>query len=339
MPLPTPNPTPPFNITRASHVVLTSRDLDATRAFYEQALGFDVTDQTSDRLYLRGLEERGHHSMVFHKQDGPRQCLRMGYRMYTDDDIRAALDHFLTEGRDAKLVEVEHQGLTLHVTDPVGVPVEFVATMEQRPRALQQFHRHRGGKPMHFDHTQIYSHDVPTAMHWYMGLGFRLTEIIGPEGVSEPPAVWLQRKGGTQDVVYNTAPGPQLHHCGYHAPGIVDLINAADTAAAMGFSKSVERGPGRHGISNALFMYFRDPDGHRVELFTDHYMAIDSDFEVIRWDPKDPAKAQTWGLPGTRRYYTEAAPFAGSDIRQPASAGAILTLEDYLAEDAKRPYS
>lgn len=119
----------------------------------------------------------------------------------------------------------------------------------------------------------------------------------------------------------------------------MDLINAADTAAAMGFSKSVERGPGRHGISNALFMYFRDPDGHRVELFTDHYMAIDSDFEVIRWDPKDPAKAQTWGLPGTRRYYTEAAPFAGSDIRQPASAGAILTLEDYLAEDAKRPYS
>ena len=50
---------PPFNITRASHAVLTSRDLDATRVFYCDVLGFEVSAQDSDALYLRGLEERG----------------------------------------------------------------------------------------------------------------------------------------------------------------------------------------------------------------------------------------------------------------------------------------
>ena len=43
MPLLTPNTDMPFNITRISHVVLTSRDLDATRYFYESGLGLEVT--------------------------------------------------------------------------------------------------------------------------------------------------------------------------------------------------------------------------------------------------------------------------------------------------------
>ena len=44
------NPEPSFNITRASHVVLTSQDLDATRYFYETAIGLEVTHQDSETL-------------------------------------------------------------------------------------------------------------------------------------------------------------------------------------------------------------------------------------------------------------------------------------------------
>ena len=57
MPLLTPNTNMPFNITRISHVVLTSRDLDATRYFYESGLGLEVTFHDSERLTLRAIEE------------------------------------------------------------------------------------------------------------------------------------------------------------------------------------------------------------------------------------------------------------------------------------------
>lgn len=338
MPLPHANPNPPFNITRASHVVLSSRDLDATRNFYENVLGFIVSEQTDTHLYLRGIEERGHHSVVFERQDGPRRCLRMGYRMFTDDDIQVAYEHFHGLGMDAKLVDRPHQGPTLHLTDPVGIPVEFCATMTQVQDQLQNFPVHKGGRPQVFDHWQIYSHNVPAAMDFYMGLGFRMTEYIGAENDSAPPAIWLQRKGATQDVVFNTAPGPQVHHFAFSAPGIADLIQAADMAAASGMPQAVERGPGRHGISNALFMYFRDPDGHRIELFTDHYMAIDSDHEVKRWAPEDPSKAQIWGMPATERYYREVTPFAGTELTNPKAAPGLLTLEKFLQEDAKQPF-
>jgi len=337
MSLPTANPAPEFNITRASHIVLSSKDLEATRAFYQDVLGFDVTHQTDDRLYLRGLEERSHHSVVFHKQAGPRSCKRMGYRMYTDDDIVTAFDHFSARGENPKMVEIEYQGLTLHVTDPCGVPLEFCATMDQPNCQLQQFHTHKGGKPMYFDHTQIFVHDVPSVMHWYSDLGFRMTEIIGSEGSSTPPAVWLQRKGATQDVVFNTGTGPQLHHFAFHAPGISDLIHAADMAASLGYASSVERGPGRHGISNALFLYFRDPDGHRVELFTNHYMAIDSNHKTIHWEPSDPSKAQVWGMPATERFYTEATPFEGHKQTKPLVDVPLVTLEKYLESQINEP--
>ena len=62
--LPRTNYEPLFNITRASHVVLTVKDLAASRRFYEEVIGLIVTLEEGDTLYLRGIEEACHHSLV-----------------------------------------------------------------------------------------------------------------------------------------------------------------------------------------------------------------------------------------------------------------------------------
>ena len=61
------NLAPPFNTTRASHAVMTARDLDRTQEFYCDVLGLIATARDPDALYLRALEERSHHSLVFRK--------------------------------------------------------------------------------------------------------------------------------------------------------------------------------------------------------------------------------------------------------------------------------
>ena len=48
MSLPPTNFKPPFNITRASHLVLTSRDLAKARDFYTEVIGLKVSDETAD---------------------------------------------------------------------------------------------------------------------------------------------------------------------------------------------------------------------------------------------------------------------------------------------------
>ena len=70
MSLPTTNHDPGFRITRASHVVLTVRDLAASRQFYEKVIGLILTAEEGDALYFRGVEEACHHSLVLRKGGG-----------------------------------------------------------------------------------------------------------------------------------------------------------------------------------------------------------------------------------------------------------------------------
>ena len=70
------NHDPGFRITRASHVVLTVRDLAASRQFYEKVIGLILTAEEGGALYFRGVEEACHHSLVLRKSAGTRDvCL------------------------------------------------------------------------------------------------------------------------------------------------------------------------------------------------------------------------------------------------------------------------
>jgi len=98
MPLPTTNYDPPFNITRASHVVMTVSDLQQSKAHYVDMLGLVLTEQTDDALYLRGLSERAHHSLVLRKSDTPGTVDRLGLRVFRDEDLEKAYRWFGENG-------------------------------------------------------------------------------------------------------------------------------------------------------------------------------------------------------------------------------------------------
>jgi catechol 2,3-dioxygenase len=332
--LPKTNFEPPFNITRASHVVLTVADLAASRRFYEEVIGLVVTRQDDEVLYLRGIEEACDHSLVLRRAGDTRPaCLRIGMRVLLESDLEKALAHFTQAGCPVQWAEVPHQGRTLHVTDPFGLRLEFCAHMPLQPRQITNFSAHKGGCAQRIDHTQILTPDARGSCEFYTGLGFMLTEYIAPDDGSLR-GVFLQRKGNPHDIVFFTGPGPRLHHFAYLVPEVHHLLHACDVAGSLGYGREVERGPGRHGPGHAMFVYFRDPDGHRVELFNTHYQVIDTENEPVRWDPADANVSFPWGLPAQRSWFEQATAFEGQAITAPATSGSPLTLERYLAEKA-----
>jgi catechol 2,3-dioxygenase len=139
-------------MTRASHVVMTVKDLGASRAFYVDMLGFIISDEDADTLYLRGLEEACHHSLVLKKATEAPKCERIGIRVYTEDDLEKTKAHFEHVGLSVKWVDVAHQGKTLHVSDAVGTPLEICATMPTKPRMIVKFQHFKGAYPMRLDH-------------------------------------------------------------------------------------------------------------------------------------------------------------------------------------------
>jgi catechol 2,3-dioxygenase len=332
MPIPARVIDPPFNITRTSHVVLDADDLAASRRFYTEVIGLVVSQESDEALYLRGVEEACHHSLVLRRARGaPPACQRLGLRVFTEGDLEEAGRTLARLGCDVLAVEVAHQGRTLHITDPFGFRLELCAHMPVEPRHITQFRSQRGGSALRIDHFQLLTPRLNKALAFYMGLGFSLTEYIAKDD-EHIRAVFLQRKGNPHDIVFFNGDGPRLHHIAYTAPDAQSLLRACDVAGEIGFGRQVERGPGRHGPGHAMFVYFRDPDGHRVELFTTHYQVIDLENEPIRWDPDDPAVAYPWGLPAQRRWYEQATPMAETPVWAASPPPNPMTLERFLAE-------
>jgi len=327
--LPTTNHNPPFRITRASHVSLAVTDLEASRDFYRDTIGLVVTEETDDRVYLRGLEEAAHHSLVLERQ-AEAKALRIGLRVREDAYIAAAERWFRAEGIEHERVERDHQGPTIHFTDPVGTRMELTSSMTQVPRKMQDFDEFVAGAPQRLDHYQCVTHDVQTATDFWTGLGMRMSEYTATDGTDELWGTWMEVKGNTHDLVFTNGRGPRLHHFAYTVPDATALLHAADVAGARGFGDEIDRGPGRHGISNALFLYLRDPDQHRIELFTTHYQFIDLEEEPIRWDVSNPRRAQLWGMPASRRWFFEASEFPGQPVLEPLLQASPSTLEDVL---------
>jgi len=110
MSIPKPVYNPPFNVTRASHSVLTVKDLAVSRNFYVDLLGFIVSDEDRETLYLRGVAEACHHSLVLKRARGEPQAERVGMRVFSEEDLEKAKVFFDKAGLPATWLEVSHQG-------------------------------------------------------------------------------------------------------------------------------------------------------------------------------------------------------------------------------------
>lgn len=328
--LPMTSSEPPFTITRASHVSLGVTDLEKSRDFYRDVVGLVVTEEADDAVYLRGLEEAAHHSLVLERSTTA-QAHRVGLRVRADADITAAEKHFAATGIEHQRVERPHQGPTLQFRDPVGTLMELTSSMDVVERKMQCFDEYRAGFPQRLDHFQVVTHDVQTATDFWTGLGMRISEYTATDGTDELWGSWMAVKGNTHDLVFTNGRGPRLHHFAFAVPDGASLLHAADVAGALGFGDEIDRGPGRHGISNALFLYLRDPDQHRVELFNTHYQFIDLETPPIRWDVSNARRAQLWGMPASNRWFFEASEFPGQPVEDPLLEATPPTLERFLA--------
>lgn len=310
-------PAAPFDILRAGHIELLVTDLARSREFYVDQLGLVVTEESEDALYLRGYEDRHHHCV----------CLRRSFR--------AAVGHiaFLAAGeRDLELAaawygergcEVRHvpageeagQGRALRVQDPLGFPLELYSHMDRSERLLQRYDLHRGARVQRLDHFNLHVPDVQAAFDlWFDALGFRCSEFIEGDGSDRTLyAAWLYRKPNVHDVALTAGAGPRVHHVALWTPDTDAIMNLCDALGGSGWHHSIERGPGRHGVSNAFYLYLRDPDGHRIELYTSDYWTGDPDFEPIRWSATDDRRRSFWGHEVPERWYRESSWVQGLD--------------------------
>ena len=315
MPVPKPNLDPPFNIVRLSHITLDVTDLDRARRFYVDLLGLQISHEEPDALYLRALEERGHHCLILRRAAEP-AAGALGFKLWDEAELDKAASWLVGRGLAVEWRERPFMGRVLRTADPWGVPLEFYARMKRLAPIHQQYSLYKGVKPLRIDHVNLFSPDVDGAVEFYGDMGFRVTEYTEDEESGRLWAAWMHRKGGVHDVAFTNGAGPRLHHLALWVPTPLNIIDLLDLMATSGYVDHIERGPGRHGISNAFFLYIRDQNGHRIELYCSDYQTVDPDLEPIKWDLKDPRRQTLWGAPAPRSWFEEGSCFRGLPPRE-----------------------
>ena len=226
-------------------------------------------------------------------------------------------------------------GRALRVWDPFGFPLEFfheIDAARDAAAALRPAPRRAGDalRPLQPSHAA----GRGRRSRFWRELGFRCSEYISTDGADERlTGAWLLRKPTVHDVALTVGRGPRLHHlgfCGRRAGRRAARLRSAGGGRAL--ATSIERGPGRHGVSNAFFVYLRDPDGHRIELYACDYYTGDPDHEPLRWSVSDPRCRSFWGTRAPDSWYDE------SSVRARAGREPRAETDGRRRRRARRPH-
>ncbi len=311
-----------FDIVRTSHVEYFVTDLNRAREFYVDTLGFVLTHADAEHLYLRGLEDRVHHCLVLALADHS-GVSHVGYRVRRPEDLSELATFANSLGIAVERVPIGTEtgvGEAIRLTDPFGFPIEFFYAIERVPWMLQSFDAYQGAAVMRLDHVNYLTSRIGECAKWYQEkLHFQLSEytVSVEQGLDRLWGAWLRRKQTSHDLAISNGTGPRLHHASFITESQGSLLRMADILAAKRAVSHIERGPGRHGTTNAFFLYLRDPDGNRIELFTGDYLLAEPDWEPIRWDLNDPQRATFWGAEAPSRWFNEAMTVYDWETRQP----------------------
>jgi catechol 2,3-dioxygenase len=156
-------------------------------------------------------------------------------------------------------------------------------------------------------------------------LGFRLRENVVLNDNTEA-AAWLSVSATVHEIAYlgdRTGSKGRLHHICYWYGYPQHLSDVADIIVENGERCKIEAGPGKHGISQAYFMYVFEPGGNRIELFGDTgYLIFDPSWKPVTWREHNLDKGIIWfGSPLPTEYFLYGTPQVEVAAMAQAAAG------------------
>jgi catechol 2,3-dioxygenase len=341
----------PPDVIRSGYAELVVTDLAAARWFYVDVLGLVVTAEQPDALYLRGFEEYLHHSLVLRLGSVP-ALARLAYRVRGQSQVDAAERYFSSIGMSVRRVPAWTTlgiGEAVRIVDPLGFPVEFFYDAEHTERFTQRYDLHPGNAITRLDHFNVMVPDVRAGHDYYRRLGFGVSETI-EDDADNLYAAWLYRKQTVHDIALTGGAGPRLHHIAFATAERHQILHTCDMLGALNREHHIERGPGRHGVSNAFYLYLRDPDGHRIEIYTTDYYTGDPDNPTVRWSVDDNRRRSFWGHAVVPSWYTDGSvvldldgrpvPVSAPEAREAERTGVVVGADGFaVATEAGTPHS
>jgi catechol 2,3-dioxygenase len=257
-------------VTRLAHLALDVVDLDAEVAFYGELLGLDVVAESEGAVYLACGATNTYELCL--RQGEPRidhfALAVLGEEALSE--LRERLDGLGAEYSELDVEDEPGIAAGIETSLPSGHVLELVAESQPRGFRVRSAYapsHHRGVGPVALEHITLLCQDIRACAEFAVdALDLRISDSVRPPG--EPWGNTHLRAGVLHhDLGLLRGEAPAMHHFAFAVPSAAELVAAADLLAARG--AAIDCSIGRHIAGNNVFLYFKDPSGHRLELNTD----------------------------------------------------------------------
>jgi catechol 2,3-dioxygenase len=289
-------------VLRPGHAIVRVLDLDESVRFYTDVIGLKETGRDkSGRVYFKCNDERDHNSFII------RQADRAGLDVFafkvlnqaTLEKIGADLKAYGIATERIPAGEMLETGERLRFQIPTGHILELYAEKTEVGNGLGLLNpeawleNQMGMNPTRMDHALLYGRDMDGSRRVFEEvLGFSVVERVLQEDSQNDAALWLTCSTKVHDVaMVRYTEDAKLHHVAFLLESWEQVLRAADIMSMH--RVSIDMGPTRHGITRGTTIYFFDPSGNRLEVFSGGY----------QWYPDTKPTTWTWDGLGPGIFY------------------------------------
>lgn len=283
-------------IAHLAHVEILTPAPEASLRFYSDVLGLEESGRDERSVYLRCWGEWSYHSLQLTQAPQP-GIGHVGWRTFSAADLEQAVGRVEDAGAAIGWYEesvghgpaYRYRGPGGHVhelfweIEPYVAPEDMRSTFPDRPQRFAP----RGISPRQIDHVTLMTADPLGDARWYSEtLRSRFTEWTVLDNADVAVFAMVTNNEKSHDlglVIDQSGIEGRLHHVAYWVDGREDLLRAADIL--LGAEIPIEFGPGRHGMGEQDYLYFREPGGVRLEINTGGYRNYVPDWEPTKWVP------------------------------------------------------
>lgn len=309
---------PLHEIAQLAFAELLTPRLSESVSFFTDILGMEVAFSEGASVFLRAYEDPYRYSLQLTESStaGPgtttfRTFSRQALERRADALDRAGLGLGWTN-------QAFGRGRSFRFQSPDGHKMELVWEVEpvqfrEATKTLllnRPSRRPLKGVPVRrLDHINFLAKNISANVEAMIDLlGFRLTEqVLGKD--ESMKAAWLRVTNLTHEVAFMIdAAGARgrLHHLAFWYGSPTYLMDVADICLDAGIT--VDAGPGKHGPSQAHYLYVWEPGGNRIELFGDvGYLIFDPSWKTVTWRDEDIGR-MGYGSVLTREFYSAGSP-------------------------------
>jgi len=337
-------PEPMFDVAHLAAVELLSPKREQSVAFFTDLLGMYNVASDDRSTYLRGYEDPYAYSLKI--TDAPQAGMGvMTFRTHSHQALERRAKALEAAGLSDGWIDGDFGHGPAHLCHtPDGHKMklawefDYAKVQEADKTALlnRPSKRPARGVPIRrLDHINLLCSDVTLNKDTLMNqLGFKLSEHVVFDDGSEL-AAWLRTTQLAHDVALmkdQTGERGRLHHVAFWYGIPQHLMDVAELCVQNDIL--IEAGPGKHGISQALFLYVIEPGGNRIELFGDSgYLIFDPAWKPVRWQASQAAKGIIWiGSDLPKEFFLYGTPIVGSEPAKDQPPQSAEQREDLVVE-------